>query len=100
MVVDEVYHTPTATSLTISLSMSKIFLFHHLFNEDGKGPMELLKGEKLNQTLLKFIPLCSLGKRNLIVSLNHRLDNPSSLNSIVKLKALFSYHYNLGPMFS
>jgi hypothetical protein len=100
MVVDEVCHKPTATSSTISLSMSKIFHFHHLFNEDGKGPMELLKGEKLNQTLLKFTPLCSLGRHNLIVSLNHRLDNPSSLNNILKLKVLFSYDYILRQMFS
>jgi hypothetical protein len=58
MVVNEVYHTSTITSLTIALSMSKTFLSRHLFNEDGKGSMEFLKGEKLNQTLLKFIPLC------------------------------------------
>jgi hypothetical protein len=58
MVVDEVYHTSTLTSLTIALFMNKTFLFRHLFNEDGKGHVEFFKGEKLNQTLLKFIPLC------------------------------------------
>jgi hypothetical protein len=31
--------------------------------------MELLKGEKLDQMLLKFAPLCSPSIRNLIVSL-------------------------------
>jgi len=62
--------------------MSKAFLFHHLFNEDGKGLVELLKGEKLNQTLLKFAPLCSLGIRNQIISLKHLFDNLNSLDYI------------------
>jgi hypothetical protein len=35
--------------------------------------MEPFKGEKLDQMLLKFAPLCSLGIRNLIISLKHRL---------------------------
>jgi hypothetical protein len=44
MVEDEVYRTPIPTNLAIILFMSKTFLFHHLFNEDGsKGPIELLK---------------------------------------------------------
>ncbi len=55
MVVDEVCHTPT-TSLTIVLFMNKTSFLRHLFNKDGKSFVELLKGEKLNQTLLKFIP--------------------------------------------
>jgi hypothetical protein len=49
MVVDEVYHMPTPTTWTIVLSTSKIFISCHLFNEDGEGHVELLKGEKLNQ---------------------------------------------------
>jgi hypothetical protein len=75
MVTYEVYHMPTTTFSYIVLSMNKSFLFHHLFNEDGEGLMEFLKGEKLNQMLLKFIPLCFLGIRNLIVSLKHCFDN-------------------------
>jgi hypothetical protein len=55
--------------------------------------MELLKGEKLNQMLLKFTPLCSPNIRNLIVSLNHNFDNPSSFDCILKLKTLSSYDY-------
>jgi hypothetical protein len=93
MVTDEVYCTPIATSLAIIFSMNKIFLFHHLFNEDGQGPMELLKGEKLNQTLLKFAPMCSLGIHNLIASLKHHPDNLISFDCIFKLKALFGYDY-------
>jgi hypothetical protein len=53
--------------------MNKSFIFYHLFNEDGEGPMQLLKGEKLN-------PLCSLGICNLIASLMHHPNNPSSLD--------------------
>jgi hypothetical protein len=52
MVVDKVYHMPTATSSLFLCLQIKGFFFRHLFNEDGKGPMELFKGEKLNQTLL------------------------------------------------
>ncbi len=70
MVANEVCHTPTTTSLTIALFANKSFLSRHLFDEDGKGLVELFKGEKLNQTLLKFIPLCSLGIWNLITSLD------------------------------
>jgi hypothetical protein len=51
MVVNEVYCTPTATILTILLFANKIFFFHHLFNKDEKGHVDLLKGEKLDQIL-------------------------------------------------
>jgi hypothetical protein len=60
MVVDKVCHTLTTTSLAIALFANKTFLFRHLFNEDGKGLVELFKGGKLNQTLSKFVPLCFL----------------------------------------
>jgi hypothetical protein len=36
----------TVTSLTIALSTNNSFIFCHLFNEDGEGPMELFKGEQ------------------------------------------------------
>jgi hypothetical protein len=49
MVVNEVCHTPIATTFTIVLSTNKTFLSCHLFNEDGQGPMELFKDEKLDQ---------------------------------------------------
>jgi hypothetical protein len=58
--------TSNATSSVISLAMSKTFLFLHLFNEDGEVPLELLKGEKLNQTMSMFVPLCSPNIPNLI----------------------------------
>ncbi len=93
MVIDEVCHISTNTTLAIALSMRKTFLSHHLFNEDGEGPMELLKGEKLDQMLLKFTLLCSPGIRNLIISLKHRPGNFGSIDYILKLKALSSYNY-------
>jgi hypothetical protein len=93
MVANEVCCMPTTTTLVIVLSMSKKFLSHHLFNKDGKGPMELLKGEKLDQTLLMFAPLCSLKICNLITSPKYRLGNSSSIDCILKLKALFGYDY-------
>jgi hypothetical protein len=64
-----------------------------LFNEDGEGHVQLFKGEKLNQMLLKFAPLCSLGIHNLIASLKHRPSNFGSIDCILKLKALFGYDY-------
>jgi hypothetical protein len=93
MVVDKVCQTLTTTSSAITWSTSKTFLSRHLFNKDGEGFVELVKGEKRNQTLLKFTPLCSPGIHNLIASLKHRHNNPSSLNYILKLKASFGYDY-------
>jgi hypothetical protein len=69
MIVYEVCRIPIATSLAIALFVSKSFLLRHLFNKDGKGLVELLKDEKLNQMLLKFVPLCSPGTHNRIASL-------------------------------
>jgi hypothetical protein len=93
MVVDEVYCARIVTSSTIVFSQSKTFLFHHLINKDGKGHVEFLKGEKLNQTLLKFAPLCSFGIHNLIASLKHHFNNLGSFDCIFKLKALSGYDY-------
>jgi hypothetical protein len=84
---------PTTTTSTIDLFANKTFLSCHFFNKDGKGLMELFKGEKLDQMLLKFVPLCSLGICSLITSLKHRLRNLSFVNYIPKLKALFGYDY-------
>jgi len=80
MIAYEVYCTLTTTSSAIVLFASKTFLFRHLFHGNGKGLVELLKGKKLNQKLLKFTPLCSPNIQNLIVSLKHYPDNWGSLN--------------------
>jgi hypothetical protein len=55
--------------------------------------VELFKGEKLDQMLLKFALLCSLGIHNLIVSLKHHLGNFNFIDYILKLKALYGYDY-------
>jgi hypothetical protein len=71
MVTKEVLCTPNSISFVISLAVSKTFLSHHLFNEDGEVHVELLKGEKLNQAMLMFVPLCFPNIRNLISSIKH-----------------------------
>jgi len=93
MVAEEVLHMPNVTSFVISLATSKTFLSHHLFNEDGEVPMELLKGEKLNQAMLMFVPLCSPNIRNLISSFKHHSRNMGSFDSILMLKFLRPYDY-------
>ncbi len=93
MVAEEVLHMPNVTSSVISLAMSKTFLSHHLFNEDGEVPMELLKGEKLNQAMLMFVPLCYPNIRNLISSFKHHSRNMGSFYSILMLKFLSPYDY-------
>jgi hypothetical protein len=93
MVIDKVYRTSTATILAITLFVSKTFLFKHLFGNNGKGHVELLKGEKLDPTLLNFSLLCFPNICNSIASLKHHSDNLSSINYILKLKALSSYDY-------
>jgi hypothetical protein len=45
------YHT------TIVLVANKTFLSKHLLNEDGKGLVEVSKGNKLRQMMDKFIAL-------------------------------------------
>ncbi len=99
MVIDEVCCMPTAITLAIILFVNKTFIFCHLFNEDGKGLVELLKGEKLDQMLLKFFPLCSNAIHDLIASLKHCPSNSDSIDYILKLKALFSYDYVLNNYF-
>lgn len=59
MVVKEVLRMPNVMSFTISLVVGKTFLSPHLFNDYGEGLIEFFKGEKLNQTMLKFNPMCS-----------------------------------------
>jgi hypothetical protein len=90
MVANEVYRTPTITISSIVLSMSKTFLFHYLFNE---CPMELLKGDKLDQMLLNFVALCSPGIHNFIASLKHCPSNSIFIDYILRLKTLYGYDY-------
>ncbi len=86
MVIEFFLHMPNVASSTISLAASTMFLFRHLFNEDGEVPMEVLKDGKLNQTMSMFLPLCYLNIRNLISSIKHRSRNMGFLTSILAFK--------------
>jgi hypothetical protein len=93
MVTNKVCHMPIITTLAIALSTNKTFFSCHLFNKDGEGLVDLLKGEKLDQTLLKYGLLCSPSVCFLIVSLKHHPSNSRFIDYILKLKALFGYNY-------
>lgn len=93
MVAEEVLCMPNVTSSAIALVASKMFLFHHLFNEDGNVFVELLKGENFNQTMLMFVPLCSPNICNLISLFKHRMRNMDSLDSIRMFKSMSPYDY-------
>jgi hypothetical protein len=69
------------------LVVSNTFLFCHLFNEGGQCIVKLLKDGKLNETLLKLIPMCSLNIRNLISLVKHHLGKMGSIDSILTSKA-------------
>jgi hypothetical protein len=56
-VEEDVSCTPRATLLAITLTTNKKFIFKHLLNEDGKGLIEVLKGNNLHQMMDKFIVL-------------------------------------------
>jgi len=63
-----VSHTLDAKIFAIALNVNKTFLAHHLFNENGEGPMENLQGEKFDKVMDKFQPLYSPNIWNLIAS--------------------------------
>jgi hypothetical protein len=48
MVANKVCCMPTTTILIIALFVNKTFFSYHLFNENGEGPIKLLKGDKLD----------------------------------------------------
>jgi hypothetical protein len=103
LVEGEVFHTLNAKFFTITLNASKAFLAHHLFNENGKGPMEILQGEKLDKVMDKFQPMCSPNIRNLIASFKHSggIKGPMDKILIFKLKSPNDYIQNscfLGQM--
>jgi len=58
----------------------------HLFNEDGEGPMEVLKGNKLHQVMDKFMTLCCPNIKNLEALFKHHLDNKGYIDNIVAPK--------------
>jgi hypothetical protein len=66
LVQEKVFCTP----LTIALVANKIILSQYLFNKDGEGLEEPLKGDKQSQMMDKFATLCSPNVKNLVASLN------------------------------
>jgi hypothetical protein len=73
MVAKKALRIPNVTSFVIALATNKTFFSPHLFNEDGQGTIELLKGDKFHEISLKFILLCSPNIHNIISSVKHRL---------------------------
>ncbi len=61
-------------------------LVKHLFNDDGEGLVEFLKGDKLHQVMDKFMTLCSPNIRNLVALFKHHLDNKEYIDNILALK--------------
>jgi hypothetical protein len=71
LVEDEASCTPRAIVSTITLAANKTFLSEHLLNENGLGPVEVLKGDKLCQVMDKFLVLSSPNVWNLVTSFKH-----------------------------
>ncbi len=61
-------------------------LVKHLFNEDGEGPLEFFKGDKLHQVMDKFTTLCFPNVRNLMALFKHHLDNKGYIDNFLALK--------------
>jgi hypothetical protein len=61
-------------------------LAEHLFNEDGEGLMEFLKGNKLHQVMDKFTTLCSTNLRNSVALFKHHSNNKGYIDNILALK--------------
>ncbi len=54
LVKGQVFHTLDTKISAIALNASKAFLAHHLFNENGKGPVGIFQGEKFDKVMDKF----------------------------------------------
>jgi hypothetical protein len=65
----------------------------HLLYEDGNDPMELLRSDKLNEMMDKFIEFCSLNIRNLVSSLKHCPTSQDYLSNIMSFKYKIGYDY-------
>ncbi len=93
LVEEEVFCTSRATALTITLVASKTFLPEHLFDKDGKGQVEVFKGDKLHQVMDKFIMLSSPDVWNLVASFKYRPGNKRHVSSILTLKTNSGYYF-------
>ncbi len=93
MVGKEVLRMLNVTSSMMTLVVNKKFLCRHLFNENVQGIIELLKGDKFNETFLEYVPLCPLNIHNLVSLVKHRLGNMGSIVSILMFKTFSPYDY-------
>jgi hypothetical protein len=71
LVEGQVSCTFDAKIFAIVLNVNKASLPHHLFNENGEGPMEFFQGEKFDKVMDKFEPFYSPNIWNLIASFKH-----------------------------
>jgi hypothetical protein len=63
----------------------KNLMVEHLFNDNGEGLVEFLKGDKLHQVMDKFMTLCYPNVRNLVALFKHHLDNKGYIDNILAL---------------
>jgi len=59
----------------------------------GKGIIEFLKGDKFNETLLKYVPLCPPNIHNFISLVKHCFVKMGSIDSILMFKAFSPSDY-------
>jgi hypothetical protein len=81
-----------AKILAISLSANKTFLATHLFNDNGNGPMELVKGEQLKHIQDKFFELTLPNVHNLVAFFKHH-SGRGYIDNILDLKSKSHYDY-------
>jgi len=93
LVEGQVFRTLDIKISVIALNASKAFLAHHLFNENGEGPMEIFQGEKLDEVMDKFQPMCFPNIRNFNASFKHNAGTKGPMDNILFLKLKNPYDY-------
>jgi len=84
---------PISPDVNNSNGNKQNLLAEHLSNDNGEGPMEFLKGDKLHQVMDKFTTLCFPNIRNLVTLFKHHLDNKRYIDNILALKFRSVYDY-------
>jgi len=77
---------PISLDVNNSNGNKQNLLVEHLFNDDGEGLVEFLKGDKLYQMMDKFMTLCFPNIRNLVALFKHHLDHKGYIDNILALK--------------
>jgi hypothetical protein len=100
LIEGQVSYIPNTKIFAIALNASKAFLAHHLFNENGKGHVEILQGEKLDKVMDKFQPFYFPNIQNLVASFKYSASTRGPMDNILffKSKSLYDYiQYNYFP---